>query len=46
MLCKAGADGMKIPHFDFNTAYLNASIIEELYMEQNPGFEDTNKHLV
>lgn len=36
-LCKAGAEGMFVHHFDFMTAYLNAHLDEKLYMEQIPG---------
>ncbi|KRY11615.1 Retrovirus-related Pol polyprotein from transposon TNT 1-94 [Trichinella patagoniensis] len=33
-------------HFDVKCAYLNAEFPEKLYMEQPPGFEDTNKDMV
>ena len=45
-LCKAARDQMQVHHFDFTTAYLNAELNEELYMEQIPGFECCNKQSV
>ena len=45
-LCKASRDQMQVHHFDFTTAYLNADLNEELYMEQIPGFESANKQSV
>ncbi|KRY26288.1 Retrovirus-related Pol polyprotein from transposon TNT 1-94, partial [Trichinella spiralis] len=45
LLSIAAVKSLHVRHFDVKCAYLNAELPEKLYMEQPPGFEDTNKDM-
>ncbi|KRY07593.1 Retrovirus-related Pol polyprotein from transposon TNT 1-94, partial [Trichinella patagoniensis] len=45
LLSIAAVKSLHVQHFDVKCAYLNAELPEKLYMEQPPGFEDTNKDM-
>lgn len=46
LLVKASLEKMKVTHYDFETAFLNSDLPEELYMKQIEGFECADKQLV
>lgn len=43
ILAIAGRNGWPVETFDFNSAYLNSKLDEEVYLEQPPGFEFRNR---
>ncbi|KAE8686060.1 hypothetical protein F3Y22_tig00111086pilonHSYRG00004 [Hibiscus syriacus] len=44
ILAVAVNNGWTLRHVDINNAFLNGDLLEEVYMQQPPGFEKVNEH--
>lgn len=45
-LCQAGVQGKRVDQYNFTMTHLHGPLKKDIYMQQVPGFEHTNKSLV